>query len=41
VPEETFETGMRKTVRWYLDNETWWRRVRDGSYRGERLGVLK
>jgi dTDP-glucose 4,6-dehydratase len=39
APEETFETGMRKTVRWYLDNETWWRRVRDGSYRGERLGL--
>jgi dTDP-glucose 4,6-dehydratase len=40
VPAETFETGMRKTVRWYLDNEAWWKRVRDGSYRGERLGVL-
>jgi dTDP-glucose 4,6-dehydratase len=39
TPMETFETGMRKTVRWYLDNEAWWRRVRDGSYRGERLGL--
>jgi dTDP-glucose 4,6-dehydratase len=39
VPEETFETGMRKTVRWYLDNPAWWQRVRDGSYRGERLGL--
>lgn len=39
VPEETFETGLRKTVRWYLDNEAWWKRVRDGSYRGERLGL--
>jgi dTDP-glucose 4,6-dehydratase len=38
-PQETFESGLRKTVRWYLDNETWWRRVRDGSYRGERLGL--
>jgi dTDP-glucose 4,6-dehydratase len=38
-PRETFETGLRKTVQWYLDNETWWRRVRDGSYRGERLGL--
>jgi len=38
-PAETFETGMRKTVRWYLDNAAWWRRVRDGSYRGERLGL--
>jgi len=39
MPQETFETGMRKTVRWYLDNEAWWKRVRDGSYRGERLGL--
>jgi dTDP-glucose 4,6-dehydratase len=39
VPQETFATGLRKTVRWYLDNEAWWRRVRDGSYRGERLGL--
>ncbi|KAA1174674.1 dTDP-glucose 4,6-dehydratase [Marinobacter salinexigens] len=38
-PLETFETGLRKTVQWYLDNETWWRRVQDGSYQGERLGV--
>ena len=39
VPQETFASGLGKTVRWYLDNETWWRRVRDGSYRGERLGL--
>ncbi|MES9903474.1 MAG: dTDP-glucose 4,6-dehydratase [Sedimenticola sp.] len=39
VPEETFETGIRKTVEWYLDNETWWKRVQDGSYQGERLGL--
>jgi dTDP-glucose 4,6-dehydratase len=39
VPEETFETGIRKTVEWYLDNERWWRRVQDGSYQGERLGL--
>jgi len=37
-PHETFETGMRKTVRWYLDNESWWSHVQDGSYQGERLG---
>lgn len=41
VPIETFETGIRKTVQWYLDNQVWWKRVRDGSYRGERLGVIK
>jgi dTDP-glucose 4,6-dehydratase len=38
-PQETFETGLRKTVQWYLDNVAWWQRVRDGSYQGERLGV--
>ena len=38
VPEETFETGIRKTVDWYLQNESWWRRVMDGSYQLERLG---
>lgn len=39
APRETFETGLRKTVRWYLDNRAWWERVRSGVYRGERLGV--
>lgn len=38
-PQETFETGMRKTVSWYLNNESWWRSVQDGSYTGERLGL--
>ncbi|CAI1161747.1 dTDP-glucose 4,6-dehydratase 2 [Serratia grimesii] len=38
-PQETFESGIRKTVSWYLNNETWWRRVQDGSYTGERLGL--
>ncbi|MEW8044727.1 MAG: dTDP-glucose 4,6-dehydratase [Candidatus Sedimenticola endophacoides] len=32
APQETFESGIRKTVRWYLDNESWWRGVMDGSY---------
>lgn len=36
--EETFESGMEKTVAWYLDNEWWWRPIRDGKYAGERLG---
>lgn len=39
VPQETFETGLRKTVQWYLANESWWQRVQDGSYQGERLGA--
>ncbi|MBM1173041.1 dTDP-glucose 4,6-dehydratase [Microvirga arabica] len=38
-PEETFETGLRKTVEWYLTHRQWWERVRTGVYRGERLGV--
>lgn len=36
---ETFETGIERTVRWYLENEGWWRPIRDGRYSGERLGV--
>ncbi|MQB53934.1 dTDP-glucose 4,6-dehydratase [Rahnella sp. RcJ3] len=38
-PQETFESGIRKTVEWYLNNENWWLRVQDGSYAGERLGL--
>jgi len=38
-PQETFETGLEKTVQWYLDNEDWWHAVQDGSYQRERLGV--
>lgn len=39
-PEETFESGLRKTVQWYLDNEDWWQTIRSGAYRGERLGLV-
>ena len=38
TPQETFESGIRKTVQWYLDNKDWWQRVLDGSYQLERLG---
>ena len=38
-PKETFESGLRKTVAWYLENRAWWERVRSGIYRGERLGM--
>ena len=41
VPQETFETGLRKTVEWYLNNLEWCRRVQDGSYQRERLGALE
>ncbi len=37
-PEETFSTGLRKTVLWYLENKTWWQRVLSGDYKLERLG---
>jgi dTDP-glucose 4,6-dehydratase len=40
VPQETFETGLAKTVRWYLDNRPWWERIRSGVYQGERLGQV-
>jgi len=38
LPEETFETGLRKTVQWYLDNNDWWKRALSGEYRLMRLG---
>lgn len=38
---ETFETGIARTVRWYLDNEWWWRPLRDRIYAGERLGLAE
>ena len=37
---ETFDSGLEKTVRWYLDNEWWWRPLRERVYDGERLGVI-
>jgi dTDP-glucose 4,6-dehydratase len=39
APQETFETGLRKTVEWYLINRGWWERIRADVYRGERLGA--
>jgi len=38
-PREDFASGLRRTVEWYLGNPGWWRRVQDGSYRRERLGL--
>ena len=37
---ESFETGIEKTVRWYLENEWWWRPLRETVYAGERLGLV-
>ena len=38
--QETFETGLRRTVQWYLDHPDWWRPIREGRYAGERLGLV-
>ena len=38
VPNETFETGLRKTVKWYIDNNEWWERVLSGEYKLNRIG---
>src|SRR3954468_7175380 len=38
-PAESFESGLKKTVIWYMQNRAWWERVRSGVYRGERLGT--
>ena len=40
TPQETFESGLRKTVEWYLTNRPWWERIRTEVYRGERLGAV-
>ncbi|MCY1366901.1 dTDP-glucose 4,6-dehydratase 2 [compost metagenome] len=39
TPQESFESGIRKTVQWFLANSEWWKRVQDGSYQRERLGI--
>ena len=39
-PKESFETGIRKTIHWYLDNQDWWRAIQDNTYIQERLGVI-
>ncbi|GEP12330.1 dTDP-glucose 4,6-dehydratase [Methylobacterium gnaphalii] len=38
-PQKVFEAALEETVRWYLDNERWWRPIREGRYTGERLGL--
>jgi dTDP-glucose 4,6-dehydratase len=40
-PQETFESGIRKTIHWYLSNKTWWSHVLDGSYNRERIGIKR
>jgi dTDP-glucose 4,6-dehydratase len=40
-PKETFETGLRKTIAWYLANQPWWEAIRSGAYQGQRLGLAE
>ena len=40
-PKESFETGIRKTIDWYLNNQEWWQAIQDNTYQQERLGVLE
>ena len=41
TPDETFDSGIEKTIRWYLENSEWCQRVQDGSYQRERLGTME
>jgi len=38
-PKESFSTGIKKTIKWYLNNETWWRKIQDNNYNQQRLGL--
>ena len=38
-PKETFDSGLRKTIKWYLENENWWKKIQKNIYKQERIGV--
>ena len=40
-PKESFETGIKKTISWYLENRSWWEKIQKMKYKQERLGVIK
>ena len=40
-PIESFETGIHKTVEWYLENEKWWRKIQEKQYKQQRLGLKR
>ena len=40
VPKENFETGIKKTIQWYLENEEWWKDIQNNTYQQERLGAI-
>ena len=39
APKESFESGLEKTIQWYINNKNWWTAILDKTYRQERLGV--
>ncbi len=41
LPKETFESGIHKTVQWYLNNKPWWSSILNTTYRGQRMGLMK
>jgi dTDP-glucose 4,6-dehydratase len=41
LPKENFQTGIRKTIRWYLDHQVWWKNIQSNKYQQERLGTIK
>jgi len=41
APKESFETGIKKTILWYLNNQNWWKNIQEKIYQQERLGVVK
>ena len=40
-PKESFHSGLRETINWYLNNKTWWKSIQKNTYEQERLGVIK
>ena len=40
-PKESFETGIKKTILWYLENQLWWEKIQKIKYKQERLGTIK
>ena len=39
-PNESFETGIEKTIDWYLENQEWWKKIQDKTYNQKRLGII-
>ena len=41
APKESFDSGLRETIHWYLNNKAWWESIQENTYEQERLGVIK